>query len=239
MFFVTGNGRSGTVFLADLLSKSENGWIFHEYPSLDRKGFVNAYLGQKELIPERLKLIEDRKKQQPDMIYGEVNSYLRYQIPFLRTFTSEVFHLVRNGKDVIRSMVNRNPQSFTDQDTQGTKRIFPYGDDPYVSKWSSMDRFERLCWFWQYSILKMCKEKVPIIQFEQVLTSYEYLREKLLIPTGVVLDFDVWDSERDVIKNETNPFKKEFPSYEDWSEKQKDSFSFICGKAMDLIGYDV
>jgi len=237
MFFITGNGRSGTVFLADLLGKSNNGHVFHEYPSLDMRGFVDAYLGQKELTPMRLKIIEVRQTQQPDLVYGEVNSYLRYQIPFLRTMTSQIFHLVRNGKDVIRSMMNRNPLSFTDEDDKETREIFPYGDDPYIERWPNMDRFERLCWFWQHTILELCKEKVPIIQFEQMLASYDYLQQKLLNFIGVELDFEVWNYERRILKNETPRHNRKFPKYLDWSNKQKESFERICSKSMEIIGY--
>jgi len=237
MFFVTGHGRSGTVFLSDLLAKSKNGHVFHESAFLDQDLFVEAFRGRTELSSDRLKLIETRQRQQPNLIYGEVNGYLRYWAPFLLTLTPDVFHLVRNGKDVIRSMFNRNAISFTKRDKNRTRFIYPTGDDPYTEKWEEMPRFERLCWYWQHGVAKLLSENIPVIQFEQVLKSYEYLQDHLLTPTGLELNFDVWEYERRILKNETIIQKAIFPKYEGWSERQKQSFISICGESMEACGY--
>ena len=239
MFFVTGHGRSGTVFLADLLGKSENGFVFHESPFLDQDLFVEAYQGRTELSPARLELIETRKAQQPNLIYGEVNGYLRYWAPFLLTMTPDVFHLVRNASDVVRSMFNRSPVSFTKKDDNRTRFIFPTGDDPYVDEWETMSRFEWLCWYWQHGVTKLLSENIPVIQFEQVLKSYEYLQDHLLTPTGLDLNFDVWEYEHRILKNETSQQRLVFPKYEGWSKRQQQSFKDICGDAMEACGYEV
>ena len=236
MFFITGHGRSGTVFLADLLGKSENGHVFHESPFLDQDAFVEAFKERRELSQERLNLIKTRREQQVNLVYGEVNGYLRYYISPLLKLTPQIYHLVRDGKDVIRSMMNRNSASFTVHDSNRTQFIYPYGDDPYVSEWSNMDRFERLCWYWQHGIMEVCNYKIPILHFEKILVDYDYLTI-FLNSVGLDLPFEVWNYERRILKNETPRHNRKFPEYLNWSNKQKESFKRICGKSMEIIGY--
>jgi len=239
MFFVTGHGRSGTVFLSDLFTKSENGHVFHESPHLDQDEFIEAFHGKTEFSIARMDLIKTRQSQQPDKIYGEVNGYLRYWSPYLLTLTPHVFHLVRDGKKVVRSMMNRSKNSFTITDKRRTRFIYPLEGDLYQDQWAEMDRFERLCWYWQHATSKLIREKIPIIQFEQILRSYTYLQSNLLDFIGIKLDRDVWNYERRVLKNETIPQKKVFPRYDEWTDKQKASFIRICGYVMEECGYDI
>ena len=117
----------------------------------------------------------------PSGCYGEVNSTIRCHAKAIaKTFPNAVLsHLVRDGHDVIRStfgrraMTIRNPFSLS---------IQPSVSDPWKARWPEMDRFARICWFWQEENRRLRATIGKTVQLEKILSSYEYFRDEILGP---------------------------------------------------------
>jgi len=161
-FFVTGQGRSGTQWVAKILDKTRSDvTVLHEACGRqDAKWYGRVYcnpsLGpewmwyrQRWMNPERL-----RGKR-----WGEVNSYLRYAAHDLRTyFQAPVAAVIRNGKDVVRSMQRRSIYA---------KRSPPVPTPSYAET-----PFLKCCWYWADAYRLLIAWKVPIFRLEDLTEDY-------------------------------------------------------------------
>jgi hypothetical protein len=237
IFFILGMGRSGTTFISALLEKSHEISSFHESFG-DRDALVNAYWNKidareyvcgyrKALICSRLLLSKQKK-------YCEVNSYLRYHVDYLKeAFCSKVFHLVRDGRLVVRSMMNR--KTLSGNDKGHSDLLSPQADDPLSINWSHLDRFQRVCWYWNHANTFLLDRNLLKIRLEDVTESYELLKNQVLSPLGISIPYRTWKEETHLPKNiGTN---KIFPGWTRWTLKQKKNFEVICGKTMEKLGY--
>jgi len=140
LFFITGMGRSGSFFLADLLN-SPGVAVYHETHT-DYKALVDAYWNPANAIEYidgmRSRVIASRILAAKCEVYGEVNGLLRFHVNALRRFeNATILHLVRDGRLVVRSGMNR--KAFTPTDSNVTGRIEPWADDPYRERWPLPD----------------------------------------------------------------------------------------------------
>lgn len=187
MFFVVGLGRSGTTFLQRILSTAPELAVYHE-TSTDRNALVEAYwnpdAAARYLAGRRERLIAARMLSSRCHCYGEVNSYLRYHVDALQDrWSSAVFHIVRDGRAVVRSTMNRD--SFTPADRDHTGRLSPQKGDPVAEQWPTMDRFQRACWYWAESNQFLIKRGLPLIRLEDVISSYEEFSNQVTTPLGI------------------------------------------------------
>jgi hypothetical protein len=238
-FFIVGLGRSGTKFLQDLLSKSDNINVYHEF-RWDFDALVNAYwdtsnaykyIQKKRLLVMAWRILFSRGK-----IYGEVNSLLRYHVePLQNILNAQVFHLVRDPRDVVRSIMNR--RSFTTRDKHHTGKIRPKDDDEYYESWPQFDRFEKVCWYWMITNKYLLGNKLPILKFEELISSFDYININLFekIPANVSKSF--WDHERRLPKNIS--LNETFPHWKNWSSVQQKKFKKICGCIANQLGYQI
>lgn len=137
-FFVTGMGRSGTLWLARLLDCDKSVTVMHEATAnWDADRYGRAYRGQLDVgqwLDERQPYVENHWRQGGERDYGEVNSYLRYIVPELQArFECPVAGLVRDGRMVVRSLLARGCYQ-----RPGYPQIPAPYDDP----------FEACCWYW-------------------------------------------------------------------------------------------
>jgi hypothetical protein len=130
----------------------------------------------------------------------------------------------------------------------GQRRLSPdmIGDVEYVSRWSSMSRFERLCWDWRtiyqqivdfaaadtrtrlyrYEDIFFCKNRLETIndmldfitRFEDRKYRYEFKESKL---------------DQRLHGSKTNAF----PGWPDWSPEQARALDETCRKLMARFGY--
>ena len=162
-----------------------------------------------------------------------------------------MLHLIRDGRDVVRSMYSR--EVYLSQ----TQYIPAYPDDsdPYSLKWHKIDRFEKLCWYWNHSNVYLKKRIDDFIRFEDILTGYDLLKKKILIPVNIRLSRDRWKAmvEQPVnythISRTKNIIKKMLPYYDkkevetiphwkEWGSEMTNKFWGICGDTMREFGYD-
>ena len=240
-FFILGFGRSGTAFLSHFLNKAKNAYVYHEPVFEDF--FANSLThfsleaGEYYLRSFRIKEIFSRTQTitKPG-IYGEVNSTLRAFAQVIPKVipNAKLLHLVRDGRDVVRSniprrtMTIRNPFSLAH---------FPMGSDPWKERWPEMDRFARICWFWQEDNRMLRTTIGKTIQFEKLVSDYDYFSEKLLLPLGLQIDKGLWSKNVNVPKNTTPSF--DMPKWNEWTDKQKKTFIEICGDEMRDSGYEI
>ncbi|MFX0075456.1 MAG: sulfotransferase, partial [Candidatus Hermodarchaeota archaeon] len=138
-----------------------------------------------------------------------------------------IIHLIRDGRDVVRSMMARKTMT---KDDPNTKHIYPLEGDPWKSKWSSMSRFEKLCWYWKTENEYLSLNLKDAIRFEDLISNYNYFHKNLLDPLNLEISEDLWRKEKESPKNVTTNYT--LPHWKDWDTETLDSFNNICGEIM-------
>lgn len=239
-FFVLAQGRAGTKFLANLLNQAQGAYVLHE-PVLEDffaylRAFHNPGKAKKYIHGFRKKEIYCRMQNMTTGVYGEVNSILRCHADAIRdVFPGVVLvHLVRDGRDVVRSILSRNTFTWRSPYSLG---IYPGRNDPWKGYWPEMDRFARVCWYWQVENKRLRESVGKIVQFEKILSGYQYFFKEILEPCGIYLSKEAWESSISSPRNITSKFT--VPKWENWTLEQKKKFEEICGDEMIQCGYDI
>ena len=147
IFFILAIGRSGTKFLANLLNQAPGALVVHEPIETDFRAYQVAFHNPEKSKDHtqsfRSKEIYLRVRKKKILTYGEMNSLLRRHVTALRDafVNSQFIHLIRDGRDVIRSMTARKTMTAEDLNTRD---IYPKERDPWKLKWSTMSRFKKL-----------------------------------------------------------------------------------------------
>jgi hypothetical protein len=158
--FVVGTGRSGTTTLSDLLSSVPGCAVEHERtPKLldEVKAFVEGSLSRDAMVD----LL--RRTRAPSVGYnlsGESNTQLSFVLPLLaEAFPSaRVIWLMRDGRDVVASMVARgiyHPRELEDRggakDWARARLQADRVGDLSSDAWERLDPFGRCCWLWSFT----------------------------------------------------------------------------------------
>jgi hypothetical protein len=238
-FFILGFGRSGTAFMADFLNRSRGAHVFHEPVFEDfyahARAHYNPATAERYVQGFRKKEIFSRMQHVSSGIYGETNGNLRCHARAIKTAFPGVtlLHLVRDGRDVVRShmsrrtMTPRNPFSMS---------MRPVESDPWKPRWHEMDRFARICWYWQEENRRLRTVIGKTIQFEKILSSYEYFASKVLEPCHIHIEERHWKATISTPRNTTSEFS--MPKWDEWTLEQQRIFREICGDEMDKCGYN-
>lgn len=240
IFFVLTIGRSGTKLLADLLDEAPGAYVVHEPVTEDFQAYQDAFHGEEEargyIQRFRKKDIYLRCRDKEINTYGEVNSLLRRHCNASRqAFPNAIFiHLIRDGRDVVRSMMSRKTMT---SDDPNTRRIYPKEGDPWKSQWPEMTRFERLCWYWQVENCYLRNSIGDTVQLERLVSDYDYFRENLLDRLGLIIPRETWEEAVDVPKNVTKRYQ--IPSWSDWPDDKMKAFKMICEEEMRRNGYEL
>jgi len=184
-------------------------------------------------------------------VYGEVNSYLRYNVAWLRRrFDPVLIHLVRDGRDFVRSAWVRE----VGLPSQPQLPIVPADGEPHADRWGRMSRFERICWIWAHTNGMLADAVERRVRLEDVLSSYAAFREGVLEPAALDVGEARWreavarprnTSEqyrarrwlREKIGRKTLPPAQPLPPWREWSREYRDAFWEICGPVMERLGY--
>lgn len=237
-FFILGFGRSGTAFMANFLNQAPGAYVFHEPVLEDFYAHLKAHYSQKDagkyMQGFRKEEIYTRMRHIPSGVYGEVNGNLRCHAEAIKkTFPSAaLLHLVRDGRDVVRSamprriMTIRNPFSLM---------IHPTNGDSCNANWPKMDRFARICWYWQEENKRLRATIGKTVQFEKILSSYDYFHDEILEPCQIYIDKKDWETAIGTPRNTTEKFQ--MPKWQDWTPDQQRTFRVICGEEMANCGY--
>jgi hypothetical protein len=253
-FFILALGRSGTQFLASLLARAPGALVYHEPAPRDPIYFGLRYSGDFDHVVDDYLESRFRELIPPDGqydIYGEVNSFLRYEADWLkRRFSPVLLHLVRDGRDFVRSAYTRNVYTLDDKNP-----LVPRDSDPYAQEWGRMNRFQKLCWYWMHTNEFLLSQLKQPVQLEKVVADYRYFEEAILEPTGLKIGFEVWSREVKKPKNTSRqrrlkqrikrllfPWKRQqrlqpIPPWSKWDAQRTGQFNEICGETMAKLGY--
>ena len=224
--------------MADLLNHAPGAHVFHEPVLEDFYAHVRAHYStrdaEKYMQGFRKKEIFNRMRNTPPGVYGEVNGTLRCHAPvILKAFPgATLIHMVRDGREVIRSTAGRRTMTFKNPFSM---MLHPTASDPWHSRWDSMDRFARICWLWQEENRRLRTTIGKTVQFEKILSDYEYFRTQVLAPCHIQLDKSVWEVAVATPRNITHKFQ--MPKWDEWTPEEKATFSEICGDEMAKCGY--
>ncbi len=245
--FITGMGRSGTQFLSTLLERDHKVSSNHEFIGDREYWLLSWYLSEscysKQYLNDRK--IEIDKIFYKNEIFIDVNGYLQNSVEALeKTFPGcKIFHLVRNPKDVIRSLYTRRDKRSVD--------LIPK-DNKSIEEWIKLDKFEQICWNWNETTKNIIATGKPVIKFEKLIADYNYVKENLLIPTGINLSKDEWNLVKNTRVNRTKSkihryfYSKvkgkafnaiELPEYSQWTDKHKQTLHKFCGDTMRMLEY--
>lgn len=212
--------------------------MFHEPVFEDFDAYVKAFYShqdaEKYIERFRKKEIYVRMRHINSGVYGEVNSILRRHAEAVKKAFPEIalIHLVRDGRDVVRSLMSRRAMTIRDSISI---RIHPTKTDPWQIQWAHMDRFSRLCWYWQVENSYLRTVIGKPVQFEKILSSYEYFHNEILKPCHIHIDKKEWEVAIASPRNTTSSFQ--MPKWDDWTAEQQRVFREICGDEMAKCGY--
>ena len=89
-----------------------------------------------------------------------------------------------------------------------------------------MNRFEKLCWYWDIENRYLHENIDEIIYFEKLISDYDYFNKKLLMPLNLDIPKEIWENEAKTPKNITK--KHTIPHWSDWKLEDLESFKRIC-----------
>ena len=244
--FVTGMGRSGTKFLAELLSMTPQCSARHEFIGGREFWLLSWYMRTSDYAVPYLQRVRKQIESQAngERVFVDVNSYLQNAVPALKEVFDgpPVFHLVRDPRKVIPSIYKRRH----DRDVH---RIPMRPED--IQWWMEADKFERICWNWAEATRRLMKEANVTLRFEEVIRDFDYFAEGLARPIGIEPNRKLWLEMREKKVNHTRPglfryviarmkgipFETGIPRYERWSSEMKASYERICGDIAAELGY--
>ncbi len=237
-FFILAMGRSGTKFLSSLLNSNSVKVVHERFPDVlfYQLAYRSEKLADNYFIPYRRNVIDRELKNNLVSNYGEVNGLLRRHCKAIHRFypSSKVVHLVRDGRDVVRSMMSR--KSFKWYDIS-TRFVHPLKGDPYWNKWYLMSRFEKLCWYWMIDNKYLRLNCNNRIEFEKIISDYNYYKLNVLDLLGINQSEKNW---KFLVKKPKNITKKYyFPHWTEWNKEYKSAFINICSKEMKACGYNL
>jgi hypothetical protein len=244
--FVISTGRTGTKFLAKHLNEIEGVLALHE-PKPDFLLLANKFIRNEVTISEAKNAIDSNRRYILRNIcsgeykrYVESNNRLYSLIPIINILFNnpKIVHVIRDGRDVVTSGMNR----FWYKEKDPFERMEPgwFNNNNYIKLWPKMSRFQKICWYWQKKdsiIQELCKQSnnVITVKFEDIFKTKNH--------AGYYKILDFFDLRKSKIskpefKNKVNiNYKYSFPEWKNWDKKLISSFNKICGKHMRSLGY--
>lgn len=245
--FITGFGRSGTKFLSHLLSHCSEASAYHEYVGNREFELLSWYLGK----PYSKPYLENQKSKIEQATHSankfiDVNGAYRNCVDEVEEVFKplKTFHLVRDPRDVVRSLFTRRDDA---------KVHFVPKNEADIKWWLTADKFSQICWNWNTETELLLEKNLDILHFEKILSDYNYFKSNLLNKIDLEMDLETWQNQVVVKKNKTKPklyrylyakikgkqfVEERLPKYDNWPENYKSIFMDICGKTMLKLGYE-
>ena len=240
--------------LSAILDRAEGAAVRHEPCPDDVKlvGMRRAGIFDRVLDGQLRTRFDELEIPSGTRVYGEVNSYLRYEAAWLRDqLDASLVFVCRDGRDFVRSAYERVVYTAADHQTP----IVPADSDPVSAEWDRFDRFDKLCWYWAHTNEMLLEQVGGPVQMERTLSDYDYFREHVLGPVDLDVDAATWQSMVDRPMNTSAQSRRRrlvraivrrargeveaprLPHWREWSTKQTDRFREIAGPTMERLGY--
>ncbi len=237
--FLLSTGRSGTTFLADffgsfgqVVSRNE------QSPAFKRRGIelvsrpTNFYEKQYFKWSRRLDTVLSGSDW-----FVETNCRLFGASHLIESVFPEAlrFHLIRDGRDVVRSWVNKGRYTRADTATRFTPHDVP--GDPYRNRWKQLNSIQRNAWSWSMRN-RIIADSNPddLYYFEGIFKKPHEEIFRMLETLG--LDYKEEDIQ-EKLQKKIFPTRNDFlPPFPDWRDDWKQQFWEIAGEVMEEFGYD-
>jgi Sulfotransferase domain len=253
--FVAALPKSGTTLVAGLLARIDNLSGQHEYigrePERLRGPFLQLswHVGRPYAVPYLRRFKHFVEDEFEDEYFSDVGAALQRSVPYLEEVFDPVaiFHLVRDPRDVVRSLYTHRSE-----DSDRDRPLLPM-TEPEVERWLDGDKFTHICMQWTETTKLLASQGTPLVRLEQLVSDYDYVRERMLEPAGLELSRESWQEHvgepvnampsrmyrfaRAKLKGRGYvPYR--LPPYEEWPEERRREFLDICGETMASVGYD-
>lgn len=235
--FITSTGRTGTDFFTYLFSEViPNSWSQHEpKPAFRRRSY--AYLSRQPNSYDewyfRLSRQWFNTGKDKDW-YIETNYHLFDATPLIRKVFPEalIVHIVRDGRQVVRSWLNRNRYITNDHIT-----AFHLPGDPAQAVWNDWNPVQKLAWYWK-TVNQQAKRLKPdlYLHFEDIFKAEESAVFQILeAMPGIQYDRDAVIA---ALGHRVNSSRRDFfPRFEEWPTLWQQQFWEIAGEEMVEQGY--
>ena len=236
--FFTSTGRTGTDFFTTLFNEAvENAWSIHEpKPAFRRraKKNINGQFGVFDIAYFKLPRMWEHRKHKEEW-YVETNYHLFAYIPVIRKAFPDalVFHIVRDGRDVVTSWLNRYRYITNEHITP-----FDTGDKEAQKEWERWNPLQKLSWYWK-TVNNHAFQQNPdlLIRFEDIFRQKGGKEIWKILSQFENIEYSQEKAEK-LLKQPVNKNNQEFfPKYREWPKKWKDQFWEIAGKEMAWFGY--
>jgi Sulfotransferase domain len=234
--FVVGTGRSGTTTLSELLSSFPGCMVEHERtPKLLDE--VNAFL-EGELSREAM--VDLLRRTRPPAagyrLTGESNTQLSFVLPPLaEAFPSaRVIWLIRDGRDVVASMVARGIYHPRELEARGgakqwarTRLQADRVGDLSSDAWAKLDPFGRCCWLWSFTQRVIGRDLARLnlpwmrLRLEELAASRSKLADFCGLPEGALQTVP-----------HSNRSARTPKRWRVWSRREMELFRHLCGPLM-------
>lgn len=256
--FIVSTGRTGTEFLARFFNSLSSDIDARHEPDPDFLKLGVEYAKGKVFFEKACRIIKkgrlwicDEVKKRDKNIYIEANNRFFSLIPVLRKVfpKAKIIHIVRDGRDYVRSVMNRN--YYTPQDKIYYKKdlrlqAIDFPEDLYNNKWKNMSRFEKCCWEWvkKDSFIHETIKDDPLAEtfkFEDIFYKKDGIEKVWQMGDFMNLDVDrdyleyQWKELIDKKINLSKTYK--FPGWDKWDEKMRKQFMDIAGGHVKKYGY--
>jgi len=237
-FLITSTGRTGTTLFSQMLNDINGAYVVHEplfqETKYHRMAMEDPKFSRSFLEDFRLKEMLYRIEKQDCKRYGEINGGLRRNIKELKELlpNMKIIHIVRNGKDIISSVLNRNTLLKGD----AYYNLKPSACIVDEKKWLNFTRFEKLTFLWSAENKYMRENSDITVRFEDLISDYNYFKKNILDILDLEIDYETW-LKYVSIKVNTNKNIKSSTASNEWSSGQKEVFNLFCSDEMKLYGY--
>lgn len=239
-------------FINSVLRKIQGKWGITSISNNRMLNKLSIIRASDELIKQRKKYIEGFKKN----LYVE-SSYHYYgllDVLPLSFKTHKAIFIIRDPRSWVASHMNKKEfYHLSNPHTWFKTRISPrkVNDIKYLKIWKKMDRFEKLCWAWNYinnyaigSIKKNPNAK--LFFFEDLFISEKKV-ENMSRLINFILDLKNVKISRpkklnEIIKKSLSrkvnkPQSYNFPKWKKWTPEQAKTLYKICGPLMEKLEY--
>jgi hypothetical protein len=235
--FITSTGRTGTDFFTYLFSDVvKNSWSQHEpKPAFRRRSY--AFLSRKPNWYDEVYFGLSRRwfnlNKHKDW-YVETNYHLFDATPLIRNVFPDALtiHIIRDGRQVVRSWLNRYRYITNDHIT-----AHHLPGDPAQAVWDEWNPVQKLSWYWKTVNQRAARlEPDLFLRFEDIFKSENSAVFDILAAMPGV-EFEESDVKQ-ALKHRVNSTRRDFfPKFEEWPEEWKQQFWEIAGEEMVKQGY--
>jgi hypothetical protein len=201
------------------------------------------------------RIISDRKllHHSYSQVYIESNWQLFGLLDTLNELrNSKIIFLFRDPRNWVMSWMNREKGWYSESDLLlrinllGFKRITPKNVGIYNPDWKNYDRFQKLCWVWNYlnsTFYNAIDDSNPNIQyffFEDIFTKKDPTTIKNFLKFTLNDYFNeeyVNQMLKTLNKKVNQSTTKRFPQWPNWDRKQCKDLHYFCGELMQKLGY--